>query len=547
MTLSRAGLRQAENKKSSSFVAHGLQKSPALSLHSALPITPTPAPKVQAKLEVSEPGDEHEQEADRIAEQVMRMPEPAASRLPPSDGDEKPISPPLILRKCASCEEEDQISRKAETSFDAVHESASIPTSGGAPLPASERAFFEPRFGYDFRKVRVHQDTQANQSAKALNAAAYTIRNQIVFGAGRYQPNTYEGRRLLAHELTHVIQQENSPSVMTARATPARTFSNQETIERLEFALSRASAAIRNRSLPSTQRALIARLEGRLRPILAQLRDPNQEARLNFDATPSQNEIHPGDSQRSIDELYRDYTASRSVASAEQPGEVVQAKALPSGLQITPAFRSQIQRFCIICIPIVFLGGLLLSGCSRRCRRSSGNATPNTGINISWNGNQINIRARVQFSGPNASQPVAEAMKRDIERMWNATFSDGYASTCQVDMILGGPTDSTRAQILVGMGTSVTESSVMGSTMYFVYTGSPSDLVWSPAHEFAHLVGLRDRRSSHLFRPETSESGYERNLMGAIPGGDINRRGELVLERRNIEDWLNQYAMGPCP
>ena len=81
---------------------------------------------------------------------------------------------------------------------------------GGQPLPQSERAFFEPRFGHDFSQVRVHTDSQAAETASAVNARAFTLGRNIVFGAGQYQPRGSEGRHLLAHELTHVVQQTSS-------------------------------------------------------------------------------------------------------------------------------------------------------------------------------------------------------------------------------------------------------------------------------------------------------------------------------------------------
>lgn len=78
---------------------------------------------------------------------------------------------------------------------------------GGQPLDLATRAFFEPRFGRDLGQVRVHTGSQAAESARALKARAFTIGQNVVFGAGQHTPNTKEGRRLLAHELTHVVQQ----------------------------------------------------------------------------------------------------------------------------------------------------------------------------------------------------------------------------------------------------------------------------------------------------------------------------------------------------
>jgi hypothetical protein len=79
--------------------------------------------------------------------------------------------------------------------------------SPGQPLDAATRAFFEPRFGYDFSQVRVHTDAKAAESARVVNALAYTVGRDVVIGAGRYSPLSPAGQRLLAHELTHVIQQ----------------------------------------------------------------------------------------------------------------------------------------------------------------------------------------------------------------------------------------------------------------------------------------------------------------------------------------------------
>ena len=85
-----------------------------------------------------------------------------------------------------------------------VHDVLNTP---GQPLDRGTRAFMEPRFGHDFSGVRVHTDTKAAQSARAVNALAYTVGKDVVFGMGQYQPGTMGGKRLLAHELTHTIQQ----------------------------------------------------------------------------------------------------------------------------------------------------------------------------------------------------------------------------------------------------------------------------------------------------------------------------------------------------
>jgi len=87
-----------------------------------------------------------------------------------------------------------------------VHE---VLNSSGQPLDTATRGFFEPRFGHDFSRVRVHTDSQAAESARAVNALAYTVGNEIVFGPGQYAPDSHSGQRLIGHELTHTVQQGN--------------------------------------------------------------------------------------------------------------------------------------------------------------------------------------------------------------------------------------------------------------------------------------------------------------------------------------------------
>jgi hypothetical protein len=99
----------------------------------------------------------------------------------------------------------------------------------GQPLDAATRAFMEPRFGHDFGKVRVHTDDVAAESARAVDAVAYTVGRDIVFGARRYAPHAAEGRRLLAHELTHVVQQAGEAGLQTQlRVGPAQDSSEAE-------------------------------------------------------------------------------------------------------------------------------------------------------------------------------------------------------------------------------------------------------------------------------------------------------------------------------
>ena len=179
---------------------------------------------IQSKLLISQPGDIYEQEADHVADHVMRMPEPAIQRTCSacvSSGS-----------TCSSCkiEEEALVQRKAERRSDgagAVADDFVRNLGAGQPLDTATRAFFEPRFGHDFGNVRVHSYAAAQQSAQEVSAIAYTFGNDIVFAAGRYAPTTSEGRRLIAHELTHVVQQSNADAIRPVQNTeqmPVRTF-----------------------------------------------------------------------------------------------------------------------------------------------------------------------------------------------------------------------------------------------------------------------------------------------------------------------------------
>ncbi len=181
---------------------------------------------IQAKLAVSQPDGPDEREADHIAERVMRM------ATPPSSHDElsfTSIASGKAQRKCDGCEEEEEqkLQRKEqggnaelpETAPPLVHEALNSP---GQPLDADTRAFFESRFTYDFGHVRVHTDARASDSAQAVNALAYTVGRDVVFGASQYAPTTKPGRSLLAHELAHVAQQRGAGPVLQRQACPSR-------------------------------------------------------------------------------------------------------------------------------------------------------------------------------------------------------------------------------------------------------------------------------------------------------------------------------------
>jgi len=160
------------------------------------------SPYIQEKLQVSSSGDQLEREADHKAEAVMRSPSPEQDR-------EKTVG--SIGEKMR----EEPIQAKAQAGGGEVGSSKVESQIGnmrgtGAQLPIGVRSDFESRLGQDFSGVRVHKDSQAAESAAAINAKAYTTGKDIVFGAGSYAPETAEGQKLLAHELMHVVQQESA-------------------------------------------------------------------------------------------------------------------------------------------------------------------------------------------------------------------------------------------------------------------------------------------------------------------------------------------------
>jgi hypothetical protein len=147
---------------------------------------------IQPKLKIGEPGDKYELEADRMAEQVMRMPDS--------------VCPTCTEKKEESIQPKGENSATMEMSPDVESGIKSL-KSGGQPLSESARNYFEPRFGYDFSAVRIHTGSEANEATKSINARAFTIGNDIVFARNNYSSKTEEGKKLLAHELTHNIQQ----------------------------------------------------------------------------------------------------------------------------------------------------------------------------------------------------------------------------------------------------------------------------------------------------------------------------------------------------
>lgn len=243
---------------------------------------------IQPKLAIGPENDLYETEADTIADKIMRMtstdtlqikPSPitikrkceaceAEEKLQRKEADEpehlqiKELRGNTVQRQCTACEEEEAVHRKEDDTAGGVrlkpvnvsaiqrqcpafeHEEQKICrkdsgtyavpgvtpavqqslNSQGRPLEPGAKSFMESRFGYDFGDVQIHNDSLAHKSSKDIKARAYTNGMHIVFGEGQYQPETYAGRQLLAHELTHVLQQNGTLSRTVADDIIQREF-----------------------------------------------------------------------------------------------------------------------------------------------------------------------------------------------------------------------------------------------------------------------------------------------------------------------------------
>jgi hypothetical protein len=214
-----------------SLTAHNTAPVPAWNFSSIPPFAPgesnesqvrsvlaspqLPGP-IQAKLEVGQVDDPLEREANRITDQVMRMPDPEVSIA---------ARRPQLSRQGDACKGEGTLRTRPAAPAAASGAAPAIVyevlRSPGQPLDAPTRAYFEPRFGYDFSRVRVHADEPAADAARSVAARAFTVDDHIVFGDRQYAPDGTAGRRLLAHELAHTIQQRIAPATAGILRQPA--------------------------------------------------------------------------------------------------------------------------------------------------------------------------------------------------------------------------------------------------------------------------------------------------------------------------------------
>lgn len=257
-----------------------------------------------APLAVNRPGDRFEREADAVAEYVMRTPaavfngsgksvsstdnenklqcQPSERALQVSmqrkcshceEEEQKTLqrqksetAPGLsgLQRKCAQCEEEEEERRRKLQRLDTGAGPGAAPPivhqvlgALGRPLDGTTRSFMEPRFGHDFSSVRIHADERAAESARSVNALAYTVGRDIVFGAGQYVPNLPAGQKLLAHELTHVVQQGAVPPAMKQETPlPQRKESPAEKTEQSPMMQNEENPPAQKQRAPVLQRQI---------------------------------------------------------------------------------------------------------------------------------------------------------------------------------------------------------------------------------------------------------------------------------------------------
>jgi len=204
------------------------------------------ANRIQPKLRVGQPNDEYEQEADRVhSGTIQRACTACSGEYKTAENENRLVKPtnlclscqtqeqgliqtkqftPLVQRQEGLLKEEDESLIQAKTNGNitpavtfAIGAGIQSLQGSGQPLSESDRGFFEPRIGADFSNVRIHRDSRAASVARSINARAFTHGHDVVFGTGEYSPNTRSGKKLLAHELTHTVQQgRRTPYVQRA-------------------------------------------------------------------------------------------------------------------------------------------------------------------------------------------------------------------------------------------------------------------------------------------------------------------------------------------
>lgn len=176
----------------------------------------SPVVVLRSPLRVGAVDDPLETEADAVAERVLRMPDPRSGLVQQCPGgcpDEE------VIRRQPMEEDEDELAQRQPLGYSSVCVSPVAASTGavasrrggGVPLPVATRRFFEPRFGVDLSAVRIHHDAAAAMLAARVHARAFTVAQDVFFGTREWAPGTSRGDRLIAHELTHTLQQTSAP------------------------------------------------------------------------------------------------------------------------------------------------------------------------------------------------------------------------------------------------------------------------------------------------------------------------------------------------
>ena len=207
--------------------------------------------KLQPKLTIGAPGDRFEQEADHMADTVMRAPDPQATRLQPSfvrpldiqrestescSISEEPKEPDEVEEAHEDIDPDDEketpVSPKRDPGDvsppDDMENRLDSSRGGGHTLSGPPRDFMETRFGYDFSGVRIHTGATSEHLNRGVRSLAFTSGNDIYFGAGQYRPDTDSGKHLLAHELTHVVQQSGAGGGVVREKSDPRVIARRE-------------------------------------------------------------------------------------------------------------------------------------------------------------------------------------------------------------------------------------------------------------------------------------------------------------------------------
>lgn len=320
--------------------------------------------------------------------------------------------------------------------------------SPGEPLDAGTRQTFETRFGHDFSRVRVHSDAEA---ANSVNASAFTVKNHIVFGEAQITTNSDRGRQLLAHELTHVVQQE--------------------------------------RANDASQELGIGPVDGGLEAEAQNLE-----------------------------------TASRPAVNLKTDQAILQRDGLP------------VATF-----------------------------SPAPGLLVDRKAKSISITGTMELSGPEATAARAAAIQSSINSIWTRSFPDGCSVTCNIKVNYRAPESKpgNAAQIVADKISGPSHVNAFGTPTMTLNANEADAFQWTPAHEFGHVIGLKDRYSESIIssikgsfggqRTTTVEEGYQGNLMaqdkGALEGKNVKDVAEATAPSKywihdddQVRDWVTQHS-----